>query len=55
MARLREGREAFGQSWAVVRAPAEAALAIARWVRPRVQTDRLPDGLEAHWDATLPR
>jgi hypothetical protein len=23
-------------------------------VRPRVQTDRLPEGLEAHWDATLP-
>jgi alkanesulfonate monooxygenase SsuD/methylene tetrahydromethanopterin reductase-like flavin-dependent oxidoreductase (luciferase family) len=55
VARLRAGREAFGQSWAVVRAPGAAALAISRLVRPRVQSDRLPDGLEAHWDATLPR
>jgi alkanesulfonate monooxygenase SsuD/methylene tetrahydromethanopterin reductase-like flavin-dependent oxidoreductase (luciferase family) len=54
VARLRGGREAFGQSWAVVRAPGAAALTISRWVRPRVQTDRLPEGLEAHWDATLP-
>jgi alkanesulfonate monooxygenase SsuD/methylene tetrahydromethanopterin reductase-like flavin-dependent oxidoreductase (luciferase family) len=55
VARLRAGRAAFGQSWAVVAAPARAAQAISRRVRPRVQTDRLPEGLEAHWDATLPR
>ena len=55
VARLRAGREGFGQSWAVVAASATAAPTISRWVRPRVQTDRLPDGLEAHWDATLPR
>jgi alkanesulfonate monooxygenase SsuD/methylene tetrahydromethanopterin reductase-like flavin-dependent oxidoreductase (luciferase family) len=54
VARLREGRAAFGQSWAVVGAPAGAALDISRLVRPRVQTDRLPEGLEVHWDATLP-
>lgn len=53
--RLRRGRAAFGQSWAVIQAPGAAALAISRWVRPRVQTDGLPEGLEAHWDATLPR
>ena len=55
VARLRAGRAAFGQSWAVVAAPGAAALAISRWARPRVQTDGLPEGLEAHWDATLPR
>jgi len=54
VARLRRGREAFHQSWAAVQAPADAAMAIGRRVRPRVQLDRLPDGLEAHWDATLP-
>ena len=55
VARLRAGRAAFGQSWAVVAAPPAAAMEISRRARPRVQTDRLPDGLEAHWDATLPR
>ncbi|HET6691572.1 MAG TPA: LLM class flavin-dependent oxidoreductase [Miltoncostaeaceae bacterium] len=55
VARLRAGRAAFGQSWAVVAAPGAAAPALSRWVRPRVQTDGLPEGLEAHWDATLPR
>ena len=55
VARLRAGREAFGQSWAVVAAPGGAAPTISRWVRPRVQSDRLPEGLEAHWDATLPQ
>jgi len=55
VARLRAGREAFGQSWAAGRASAEAAHRISRWVRPRVQIDRLPVGLEAHWDAMLPR
>jgi alkanesulfonate monooxygenase SsuD/methylene tetrahydromethanopterin reductase-like flavin-dependent oxidoreductase (luciferase family) len=47
--RLRAGREAFGQDWAVVRAPASAARAIAAEVRPRVQLSELPPGLEAHW------
>jgi alkanesulfonate monooxygenase SsuD/methylene tetrahydromethanopterin reductase-like flavin-dependent oxidoreductase (luciferase family) len=53
VARLRAGREAFGQGWAVVGADATAAVEISRRVRPRVQSDRLPEGLEAHWDATL--
>jgi alkanesulfonate monooxygenase SsuD/methylene tetrahydromethanopterin reductase-like flavin-dependent oxidoreductase (luciferase family) len=53
VARLRAGRAAFGQSWAVVAAPPAAALEISRRVRPRVQSDALPEGLEAHWDATL--
>jgi hypothetical protein len=48
---LRAGRRAFGQDWAVVRAPARAAVEIGRRVRPRVQLDRLPEGLEAHWAA----
>jgi alkanesulfonate monooxygenase SsuD/methylene tetrahydromethanopterin reductase-like flavin-dependent oxidoreductase (luciferase family) len=46
---LRAGRRAFGQDWAVVRAPAALALEIGREVRPRVQLDRLPAGLEDHW------
>ena len=33
VARLRAGREAFGQTWAIVGAPGAAALRIARWVR----------------------
>lgn len=51
VAALRAGRRAFGQDWAAVRAPAEAALEIGREVRPRVQLDRLPPGLEEHWAA----
>jgi alkanesulfonate monooxygenase SsuD/methylene tetrahydromethanopterin reductase-like flavin-dependent oxidoreductase (luciferase family) len=53
VARLRAGREAFGQGWAVIDADATSARAISRRVRPRVQLDRLPEGLEAHWDVTL--
>jgi alkanesulfonate monooxygenase SsuD/methylene tetrahydromethanopterin reductase-like flavin-dependent oxidoreductase (luciferase family) len=50
--RLRAGRAAFGQDWAVVRAPAECARAIGAEVRPRVQLEELPEGLEALWDQT---
>lgn len=46
---LRASRAATGQDWAVVRVPAADAGAIGRRVRPRVQLDRLPEGLEAHW------
>jgi alkanesulfonate monooxygenase SsuD/methylene tetrahydromethanopterin reductase-like flavin-dependent oxidoreductase (luciferase family) len=47
--RLLAGRRAFGQDWAVVRAPAAAADAISREVRPHLQLERLPDGLADHW------
>jgi hypothetical protein len=47
--RLRAGREAFGQDWAVVAAAAGEAATLGRRVRPRVQLDRLPAGLEEHW------
>jgi alkanesulfonate monooxygenase SsuD/methylene tetrahydromethanopterin reductase-like flavin-dependent oxidoreductase (luciferase family) len=46
---LLAGRAGFGQDWAVVRASAADAAAIGTEVRPRVQLDRLPEGLEAHW------
>jgi len=48
-AALRAGREAFGQDWAIVRAEAGDAAALGREVRPHVQLDALPPGLEAHW------
>lgn len=51
VARLRAGREAFGQDWAVVGAPTSAAAELGRYVRPRLQLDDLPPGLESHWDA----
>jgi len=54
VARLRAGREAFGQDWACVAAPAEAAGEIGSIVRPRVQIDRLTPGLEEFWDAERP-
>lgn len=54
VARLREGREAFGQDWAVVRAPLDAVAELGAIVRPRVQLDRLPPGLEDFWDEELP-
>jgi alkanesulfonate monooxygenase SsuD/methylene tetrahydromethanopterin reductase-like flavin-dependent oxidoreductase (luciferase family) len=54
VARLRDGREVFGQDWAVVRAPLGAVPALGAVVRPRVQIDRLPPGLEAFWDAERP-
>jgi hypothetical protein len=49
IAALRAGRLAFGQDWAVVRAPSARAARIGREVRPHVQLDRLPPGLEDHW------
>jgi alkanesulfonate monooxygenase SsuD/methylene tetrahydromethanopterin reductase-like flavin-dependent oxidoreductase (luciferase family) len=52
--RLRAGREAFGQDWACVEAPAEAAAEIGSLVRPRVQIERLTPGLEELWDAERP-
>jgi hypothetical protein len=54
VARLRAGREAFGQDWACVAAPAEAAAEIGSVVRPRVQIERLTPGLEEFWDAERP-
>lgn len=54
VARLREGREAFGQDWAVVRAPLGAVAELGAIVRPRVQLDRLPPGLEEFWDEDRP-
>jgi hypothetical protein len=49
--RLRAGRAAFGQDWAIVAAPAAAVPTIAAQVRPRVQLDSLPPGLEDEWAA----
>jgi hypothetical protein len=46
---LREGRAAFGQDWAVVRGTAADAAHLGADVRPHVQIDRLPAGIEAHW------
>jgi alkanesulfonate monooxygenase SsuD/methylene tetrahydromethanopterin reductase-like flavin-dependent oxidoreductase (luciferase family) len=54
VARLRAGREAFGQDWACVEGPAEAAAEIGSVVRPRVQLERLTPGLEEFWDAERP-
>ena len=51
VARLRIGRDAFAQDWAVVAAPAAAAWDIGTAVRPRVQLASLPAGLEEHWHA----
>jgi hypothetical protein len=48
--RLRSGREEFGQDWAAIRAPTSAAAELGRRVRPRVQLDALPPGLETHWE-----
>lgn len=47
---LRSGRASFGQDWAVVAAPTTAAAEIGMRVRPRLQLNELPAGLEAHWD-----
>ena len=43
------GATAFGQDWAVVRGTAADAATIGADVRPLVQLDRLPVGIEAHW------
>jgi alkanesulfonate monooxygenase SsuD/methylene tetrahydromethanopterin reductase-like flavin-dependent oxidoreductase (luciferase family) len=47
--RLRAGREAFGQDWAVVGGDADAAAALGTEVRPRVQLHRLNPALERLW------
>lgn len=47
---LLAGRDRFGQDWAAVRASVDDVAALGRWVRPRVQLDVLPPGLEEHWD-----
>lgn len=52
--RLRAGREAFGQDCAVVAGGAEAAAVLGARVSPRVQLNRLPEGLEAFWDEATP-
>ena len=44
----------FGQDWAVVRAPLDAVAELGAIVRPRVQLDRLPPGLEEFWDDERP-
>lgn len=54
LSRLREGRGAFGQDWAVVRAPLEAVAELGAVVRPRIQLDRLPPGLEQFWNDERP-
>jgi alkanesulfonate monooxygenase SsuD/methylene tetrahydromethanopterin reductase-like flavin-dependent oxidoreductase (luciferase family) len=54
IARLRAGRAAFCQDWAVVDAPREALIELGAVVRPRVQLDRLPAGLEEFWDEHRP-
>jgi alkanesulfonate monooxygenase SsuD/methylene tetrahydromethanopterin reductase-like flavin-dependent oxidoreductase (luciferase family) len=52
--RLQEGRSAFGQDWACVVGPPEAAPEIGSLVRPRVQLHVLTPGLEEFWDAERP-
>jgi alkanesulfonate monooxygenase SsuD/methylene tetrahydromethanopterin reductase-like flavin-dependent oxidoreductase (luciferase family) len=49
-ATLRCGRAAFDQDWAVICGPPACAMAVGRAVRPRLQLDRLPEGLEELWD-----
>jgi alkanesulfonate monooxygenase SsuD/methylene tetrahydromethanopterin reductase-like flavin-dependent oxidoreductase (luciferase family) len=49
VARLLAGRAAFGQDWAIVSATARDAALLGSLVRPRVQLDALPAGLERHW------
>jgi len=47
--RLLAGRAAFGQDWAVVAATPQQAPELGVDVRPRVQLERLPAGLERLW------
>lgn len=49
--RLRAGREAFGQDWAVVSGGSEEAAALGTEVRPRVQLHTLNPALERLWGA----
>ncbi|HTU28306.1 MAG TPA: LLM class flavin-dependent oxidoreductase [Solirubrobacteraceae bacterium] len=48
--RLRAGREAFGQDWAVVGGGSAEAAALGTQVRPRVQLHRLNPVLERLWE-----
>jgi alkanesulfonate monooxygenase SsuD/methylene tetrahydromethanopterin reductase-like flavin-dependent oxidoreductase (luciferase family) len=48
--RLRSGRREFDQDWAVIACPPARARELATHVLPRLQLDRLPDGLEPFWD-----
>lgn len=52
--RLRAARAAWDQDWATVAAPADVVQEISWRVRPRLQLDRLPAGLEEFWDAQQP-
>lgn len=54
LGRLRAGRAAWDQDWAAVAVPPDAVQEIAWVVRPRVQLDRLPAGLEEFWDVERP-
>lgn len=49
--RLRAGREAFGQDWAVVSGGSKEAASLGTEVRPRVQLHTLNPVLERHWKA----
>jgi alkanesulfonate monooxygenase SsuD/methylene tetrahydromethanopterin reductase-like flavin-dependent oxidoreductase (luciferase family) len=48
---LRAGRAEFDQDWTVIQPPLAVLAEIGCYVRPRVQLDSLPVGLEAHWDS----
>jgi len=52
--RLRAGRAAFGQDWAVVRGGPALAATLGTHVRPRVQLHRLNPALEELWAQALP-
>lgn len=51
VSRLRAGREAFGQDWAVVRGGSGEAMALGTEVRPRIQLHRLNPAVERLWEA----
>lgn len=50
VARLADGRRAFGQDWAVVAGGVEEAAMLGRRVRPRVQLEYLHPSLVALWE-----
>ena len=50
VARLLDGRERFGQDWAVVAGGVQEAAVLGRQVRPRVQLDHLHPSLIALWE-----
>ena len=51
MTRLRAGRAAFGQDWAVISGGSAEAAAIGTAVRPRVQLHELNPAIERLWEA----